>query len=120
MTMTIALMTMTLALMPVDRLTIRVAVEDEQTVSRFAVTAGSRVTFQNLGDTVLTLLFRNEKGVQESPFCICEGKPEANPVRIDPSKHQTLVVCDDMKGRWFKYTATIGKARPEDPIFIIE
>lgn len=115
-------MTMTIALLPADRLTIRVTVEEKklQTVSRFAVTAGSRVTFQNQGDAVLTLLFTNEDGKEQSPFCKGKDKPEVNPVRIDPHDYKTFVVCDDMKGRWFKYTATIGKARPEDPIFIIE
>jgi hypothetical protein len=111
---------MTTPLTPADRVTIKVTVEDDQTISRFAVTAGSRVTFQNQGSAVLTLLFRNEKRVPESPFCKGKGKPEPNPVCIPQGGDQTLVVCDDMAGRWFKYTATIGKARPEDPIFIIE
>ena len=107
-------------LTPPDRLTIKVTVQNNQTVSRFAVTAGCRVTFQNQGNEELTLLFRNEEKKEESPFCKGKDNPECNPVRIPRGDTKTLVVCENMAGRWFKYEATIGKADAEDPIFIIE
>ncbi|HUG04358.1 MAG TPA: hypothetical protein VML92_08015 [Steroidobacteraceae bacterium] len=103
-----------------DRLSINVTVKDDQTVSRFVVRERGAVAFYNKGERELTLLFNNEKGEQESPFCKGDGKAEDNPIRIDAGDEKMLTICRGMAGKWFKYTAQIGDAAEEDPIIWVE
>ncbi len=113
-------MTTTTTTMPPDRLSIDVTVAGDMTVSRFVIRDRGMVTFYNKGNRELTLLFRNEKGEEESPFCKGNNKPEENPVRIRTGGSRTLTICRGLHGRWFKYTAQIDGAGAEDPIFIVD
>jgi hypothetical protein len=112
-------MTMKTTLLPPDRLSINVTVKDDQTVSKFVVRERGTVTFYNRGEYELTLLFKNEQGEEESPFCK-GSKPEDNPIRIDADDEKILTIRSGMAGKWFKYTAKIGDAAEEDPIIWVE
>lgn len=113
-------MTTATTLTPPDRLSIDVHVESDKTVSRFVIGRRGRLTFYNKGASELTLQFKNEKGEIESPFCKGNGKQEENPVRIKNGDSRTLTICNGVAGRWFKYSARIGEADEEDPIFFVE
>jgi hypothetical protein len=102
-----------------DRLSINVTVIGGQTVSKFVVWERGRVTFYNKGERELTLLFKNEKGEEESPFCH-GSNPEDNPIRIGAGDDKMLTICRGMAGKWFKYTAQITGAAAEDPIIRVE
>ena len=102
-----------------DTLSINVTVKDNQTVSKFIVRERGTVTFYDKGERELTLLFKNEKGEEESPFCN-GSKPEDNPIRIDAGGAKILTICGGMADRWFKYTAQITGAAEEDPIIWVE
>ena len=102
-----------------DRLSINVTVIGDQTVSKFVVSERGRVTFYNKGERELTLLFKNEKEGEESPFCH-GSNPEGNPIRIKAGDDKMLTFCRGMARRWFKYTAQIEGAAEEDPIIWVE
>ncbi|MDP9199564.1 MAG: hypothetical protein M3O07_10195 [Pseudomonadota bacterium] len=113
-------MTIKAPLIPPDRLSINVTVEDDQTISKFVVRERGTVTFYNRGESELTLLFKNEQCEEESPFCKGNGNKEENPVRIAAGDEKVLTICRGQAGKWFKYTAQIGEAAEEDPIIWVE
>jgi hypothetical protein len=96
-----------------EKLNIHVAVQNNQTVSKFVVPEYGKVIFHNDASAKLTVEF-------DEPAALCKGgNPQAS-IDVDPGNKENLKVCSGTTITSLKYTATVENALPEDPILIIE
>jgi len=96
-----------------EKLNIHVAVQNNQTVSKFVVSENGQVIFHNDATAKLTVAF-------DEPAALCKsGNPQAS-IDVDPGSKENLKVCSGTTITSLKYTATVENALPEDPILIIE
>jgi hypothetical protein len=96
-----------------ENLNIHVAVDNNQTVSKFVVHENGQVIFRNDASAKLKVEFSD-------PVALCKGGTAKAFIDIDPGKKESLKVCKDTTMTSLKYTATVENAVPEDPILIIE
>lgn len=98
-------------------LTIEVTVRENKTYTQHRLTEGRSLTFRNTEQQPLVISTAStrppfiEEGCSESVRTITVAPGSEKRVRIDPSYGE---------GSWFKYSARIGDAEPEDPIVIID
>ncbi|MGH8250958.1 MAG: hypothetical protein ACREVI_09730 [Steroidobacteraceae bacterium] len=100
------------------RLTIRVTVEDGQTVSKFRTTRYNNIVFHNDGAEELQVVI---KGATDQDSPLCKGGNPVPSFKVPAGDKDKFAVCGDKK-KWteFKYSAQIGQEGIEDPIVIIE
>jgi hypothetical protein len=96
-----------------EKLNIHVAVENNQTVSKFVVHENGQVIFRNDASAKLKVEFSD-------PAALCKGGTAKAFIDVDPGMKENLKVCNGTTMTSLKYTATVENALPEDPILIIE
>ena len=95
---------------------IAVTVQDNQTMSQYAMTKSGKVSFFNAGDGPL-LVVTPKSG---TPFCRHDGMTVVPRIEVPKGESRKVSICDLYGQGQFLYTAQIGTALPEDPIVILE
>lgn len=96
---------------------------DHQTRSKFGKPKDTDTIVFHNDDTQSSLKIEITSDPASGPV-LCEANNNKKPVVPIPDvgvkDKARYTICQDFKGAEFKYTATIGTTKPEDPIIIIE